>query len=117
MDTVLQDGDFVKDGRGCPVMADGVQALLQRILLRLAVKQGSFVYDRSLGSRLYTLKAASAGAKLEQKAFELVREALKDMPGVVPRRVEARLSKEGTTMDLHVLLTVNRQQAEVEVSV
>ena len=79
MDTQLQYGDFVLDGRGLPVSITGIQEIAQRALIRLTVRRGSFALDPQLGSNLYRLPANSPDI-VDQLAFQYVTEALQPMP-------------------------------------
>lgn len=115
MDTALYNGDFLLDSRKIPVEISGVQELLQRALIRLTVKKGSFIYDQSLGSRLYTLKAGSGN--MQRQAEELVREALFDMKEISTDRVSTRLTNSGENMQIEVLLSINDKQKEVVITV
>lgn len=78
MDTAITNGDWAVNANGIPVVVSGLQEQLQRAFIRLKVKEGSFAYDSSLGSRLYTLKPNDGD--LNTKAHSLVQEAIKDMP-------------------------------------
>lgn len=115
MDTAIKDGDFLTDEKGLPVQISGAQELLQRAMFRLTVKQGSFLYDQRLGSRLYTLKGAyGSGETLSENAMQMVREALAPLPQITPLRVRASMT--GTDrLSLTVDLLADRQQTELEV--
>lgn len=115
MDTLLYNGDFAIDGRGYPIPCTGAQELLQQALIRLTVRRGSFAYDPTLGSRLFSLK--STGGNLEARALELIKEALLDLPELTPVGVEARLENNGENLCLTVLLQANGQRVQLEVTV
>lgn len=68
-DVKLLNGDTVIDSCGRPVLIDGAQAKLQRALICLCARLGSFIYDRKLGSRLHTV---SADEDLAQQKAELI---------------------------------------------
>lgn len=57
---------------GTPCMIGGTEELLQRAYICLAVRKGSFIYDRELGSnfRDTDLSLPDAAAQLESKARE-----------------------------------------------
>ena len=115
MDTALSNGDFIFDARKNLVELTGYDELLQRVLIRLGVKKGSFVYDKNLGSRLYTLKASSGN--LNEKALSLVREGLLDVPDVLVEGVHAALTNGGENLVLAVSLAVNNTQKDVVITI
>lgn len=80
MDTLIQNGSWAVSANGLPIVIGGLQEQLQRAFIRLNVKQGSFAYDPTLGSRLTALRISDAD--LNEKALFLAQEALKDMPQV-----------------------------------
>ena len=85
MDTALFNGDFLCDSRGFPITISGINEILQRILIRLSVKKGKFVYDKDLGSELYKLDINEENA--EARALSLVREALSDIKNIKVKEV------------------------------
>ena len=52
MDIKIDNRDILLDGKNAPVMIDGIQQILQQIKIALAVKKGSFIYDRNMGTEL-----------------------------------------------------------------
>lgn len=115
MDTAISNGDFVCDSRKNPVEISGYEELLQRVLIRLGVKKGSFVYDKDLGSRLYTLK--STDINLGEKALSLVREALTDINEVIVENVYTKLSNDKENLELSIVLSIGNKEEEVVISV
>lgn len=81
MDTLLVSGDHFTDSRRLPVAVTGERELIQRALLRLSIKKGSFKEDPSLGSELYKLKGFH-GENLERLAQSYAQEALLPMPEI-----------------------------------
>ena len=59
----LRDGDYCLEGGGSFAQAEGVDALLERILFKLQVRRGSFPLMPDLGSRLYLLPRAKPSAR------------------------------------------------------
>lgn len=55
MDILLTDGEYTLSDRGMPVEIEGLAAHLQKIRFLLTIKQGTYPYDRSFGSKLHTL--------------------------------------------------------------
>lgn len=115
MDTAVSNGDFILDTRKNLVELTGYNELLQRVLIRLGVKSGSFVYDKNLGSRLYTLKASDGN--LSEKALALVREALVDIPEVLVENVYTTLTNNGENLTLNVALSINNTQKDVVITI
>lgn len=52
---MLKNGDYVPDGKGGFLRAEGADEILQRALFLLTVRRGSFPFLPDLGSRLYLL--------------------------------------------------------------
>ena len=63
MEARLENGDYLPDGRGGFLTAEGDEALLQRALLRLSARRGSFPFLPELGSRLYLLGTLAPAAR------------------------------------------------------
>lgn len=55
MELLIQNGDYVPDGRGGFRRAEGSGELLQRALFKLTARRGSFPFLPRLGSELYRL--------------------------------------------------------------
>lgn len=77
MALILRNGDYVPDGQGDFLRAEGAQELLERVLWKLTVRRGSFPFLPELGSRLHLLGRAPAGQR-ETLARQYVRQALED---------------------------------------
>lgn len=114
MDTAIYDGDFLIDSRGRPIEISGMQEILQRALIRLSVRKGSFVYDTDFGSRLHTLKGSSNN--IRAKALALSKEALKPMDNLMVDDVEVRYTNNGENLLLNVLISVYDNQGEVAIT-
>lgn len=80
-DTLLHNGDFVRNPFGHPVTLNGYNELLQQILIRLSIKKGSFELDKELGSNIYRLKSANSTI-LNNEALIYAREALMAMENI-----------------------------------
>lgn len=81
MELKLEDRDYVPDERGGLETVSGTAALLQRVLLKLSARRGSFPFLPKLGSRLYLL-GREPKREREQVAESYVREALSDEEAV-----------------------------------
>ena len=55
MELRLENGDYIPDGTGGVVRAEGDEALLQRVLFRLSARRGALPMLPELGSQLYLL--------------------------------------------------------------
>ena len=115
MDTLLKNADIALDARGRPTAVSGVDELLQRALVRLTVKKGTFLYDPELGSRLYTLRAG--GSNVQGTAESMVREALGPIRELTVESVEAAASRDQERMDIRVKLYAGGVKKELEVAV
>lgn len=78
MDTLLEQLDHAAGPGGLPVLITGLRALLQRLLIRLSVRRGSFAPDPALGSELY--KLTGRGEARDRLAFHCATEALAPEP-------------------------------------
>lgn len=87
MDTKLSGGDLAAGARGLPYFIGGWEEYLQRAELCLAIRKGSFRYDRELGSRLYLLKEGE-----DERALALCGQALERCEGL--RAVSAAVGEE-----------------------
>lgn len=75
MELAIQNGDYVPDGVGGLRRVSGREALLQRILFKLAARRGAFPFREDLGSRLWQLPNIPA-ARRQGAAAQFVSEAL-----------------------------------------
>ena len=79
MELMLRDGDYVPDGRGGFLRAEGAEEVLQRVLWKLTVRRGSFPLLPELGSELHRLGRVKPSAR-PAAARQYVQEALADEP-------------------------------------
>lgn len=114
MDTALKDGDFLCDARGFPAEVDGVNEILQQIMIRLTVKKGSFAYDRTLGSELHTLDASDEN--IENRAIVLVKEALHEVSGTTVKSVSVETA-DASAIKLCISVLINDELHDVTVAV
>lgn len=118
MDTALNNGDFLLSSNGHPVVIADVEELLQRALIRLCVKKGSFIYDRNLGSELYKLRAYySNGETLKEMAKRKVIEALKPIWQLSVENVEISRTNGTERLLLNISLKANDKFANLEVKI
>ena len=64
MELRLENGDYIPDGTGGVVRAEGDEALLQRVLFRLSARRGGLSMLPELGSQLYLLGRERPEARL-----------------------------------------------------
>ena len=75
MELQMKNGDYVSNCAGGLRKVSGNEALLQRVLLRLTARRGTFPFWEELGSRLWQLGQVPA-AKRDSAAKQYVVEAL-----------------------------------------
>ena len=92
MELMVRNGDYVSDGAGGFLRAEGTDELLQRVLWKLSIPRGSFPLLPALGSELYRLGRAKP-AERAGLARQYVAQALSD---------EAELSVAGRVVPLSV---------------
>lgn len=80
MDFRLTDGDSVIDSSGKAERITGEDELLQRAYICIAVKKGSFIYNRELGSEIHLLNKSDD--RLADKLLLVMNEAIMDCKGV-----------------------------------
>ena len=81
-DLKLRGGDYIPSGTGGFLRAEGNDALLERCMLKLAARRGSFPLMPGFGSLLYTLPRVPHGERLSA-ALKFASEALSDEDATV----------------------------------
>lgn len=114
MDTAILNGDWAVNANGIPVAIGGLQEQLQHALIRLSIKQGSFAYDPSLGSRLSALLPNDSDRNAA--ALFMAQEALKAMPQLTVERAECSDLPDGR-LSVTVFLQTAEGNSSVTVSV
>lgn len=84
MELLLWDGDYIPDQAGGFKRVDGQEALLQRVIFRLAARRGKFPFWETLGSRLWELGRLPV-VERPAAARQYVIEALEEEPVRVER--------------------------------
>ena len=83
MELMVRNGDYVNDGAGGFLRAEGTDELLQRVLWKLSIPRGSFPLLPALGSELGRAKPAErAGLARQYVAQALSDEAELSVAGV-----------------------------------
>lgn len=108
LDTALSKGDFYTNDRNHLVSLYDNEELLQRTIIRLCVKKGSFIYDRNLGSRLYALTHKTKDIK--EKALSYAKEALWSMNYVKVEDVEVDFKN--NNLNLNFIISINNEKFE-----
>ena len=72
MDTLLTpDGDFELGENGLPKKIEDTKEILQKVLISLTVKKGSFIYQKNLGSELYKVKSIDSNSQSIKEEAEI----------------------------------------------
>ncbi|QZY56716.1 DUF2634 domain-containing protein [Crassaminicella profunda] len=89
IDYKLEKGDLVKKGLGDVQIITGIEAKKQSMMIRLTVERESFIYDKTLGSRLKLLYREKK-SKVQKMADVYVREALEPEVDITIEKVEIK---------------------------
>jgi len=114
MTLVLENGNYLPDGRGGFLRAQGTQELLAEALFRLCCRRGAFPLLPHLGSRLHTLAKEKPSA-WRMTARQYCAEALEGMNLTVQDVTVTPL--EGDKLSLTVYLTAGENTLLAEVKV
>lgn len=112
MELLLKNGDYVPDGKGGFLRAEGKSALLQRVLWKLTARKGGFPLLPGLGSELYTLMREKPSA-WEGLARQYIAGALAEEEGLTVRDVA--LTETGGRLELTVFLDRGGESLDVTV--
>lgn len=112
MDTKIKNGGWVKNSSGLPQTVECSEELLQRVLIRLTVPLGSFVFQPSFGSRLYLVWREDENLRA-QRAVQLAQEALKSMTEV--KILSARVNENTGTIIFNISFINYIGEAEITV--
>ena len=110
MELKLIDGDYVPDGAGGFVRADGTEETLERLRLRLTARRGGFPFAPTLGSGLWQLTREKPGARVSA-ARRYIAQALADEENVTVESVELRAQGDGAA--LRIGLRLGGESAEM----
>ena len=109
VELMVRDGDYLSDGAGGFLRAEGNDELLQRVLWKLSIPRGSFPLLPGLGSGLYRLGRARPSERAAL-ARQFVAQALADESGLNVTGVElgadgslrVSLERQGEALELTV---------------
>lgn len=113
MDTLLQEGDMRRGTRGLPCTVTGAEELIQRAIIRLSVRRGSFALDPALGSELYKLGACNA-ASLAATAENFVRQALLPLPEITVNEVRCVRTDDRLRLQMELMIGGEPKYLEVD---
>lgn len=111
MEPKLIQGDYVPDGLGGIEQCQGSEALLQRVLFRLAARRGQFPLLPRMGSQLYLLSRESA-VNRASAARKFVAEALAEEDVAV---TDVTLSPAGAGR-IHLAVLLNYQGSDLSIT-
>jgi len=97
MALMMRNGDYVSNGAAGLERVSGQEALLQRVLFRLAARRGVFPFGETLGSRLWQLGQLPAHAR-DTAARQYVTEALAEERSVSVESVTLTERSGGATL-------------------
>ena len=115
MELKLRSGAYVLSGAGLPETVRGAEETLQRALMRLSARRGSFAPAPDYGSRLYTLGALKPSQRAAAARL-FVTEALAGEPGIGVESVTYAPGA-GDTAAVAVELSLGGQAAEITLEV
>lgn len=115
MDTLLKDGQHLKNLQGYPVKITGRQRLAQSAFIRLTVPKGSFLYDKELGSRFFQLRASTNKDQLNRTALSYAQEAVFPIKQAKVDWAECSFSALDT-VNIRVGITIEKENFVMEVN-
>ena len=108
----LENGDYVKSGNRLR-LAEGRDALLQRVLFKLTARLGRFPFREELGSRLWSLSSIPRQQR-QAAARQFVAEALAEEDLAVE---SVELTERGTVTVLTARLSCRGQKLAVTLDI
>ncbi|MGN0498536.1 MAG: hypothetical protein ACI4F6_05710 [Acutalibacteraceae bacterium] len=112
MDTALLNGEFELDSRGMPCLITGLAELMQRTAICLKMKRASYIYSRSLGSELESIKDVEDA--VHSRAELLAREAVAQVPQTSLGAIKASTTQDGK-IKISVEIKLKDESGVVEV--
>lgn len=113
MELLIQNGDYVPDGKGGFRRALGSEELLQRALFKLTARRGSFPFLPQLGSELYRLTREKPSA-WQSLARQYAAQALEGEELAVE---EVQVAPRGHGAVVKILLEHQGEELTLEVAV
>ena len=120
LDTALTpDGDFLLRSNGLPIKISDVKEILQKLLIKLTTRKGSFIYDENFGSNLYKLRDITLNSEtLKKEAEIIIKENLYDIPQAKFKDLSLEiLGNEEKSIQFNILLEINNKNETLVVKV
>lgn len=114
MELKLTDGDYVPDGGGGLCRLDGGEAVLARVLYRLAARRGGLPFLPQLGSRLWRVRREKPSVR-PALAAQYVTEALEEETDLKVTAVEWSEAGDKARVTVQLAWKGENLTAEVEV--
>ena len=103
MELMMQNGDYVSDGRGGVKRSEGGEEILQRVLFQLSARRGAFPLLPQVGSELWRLpRAKEQQALAGERDLEIDECVLEEREGTPWLTV--RLTWQGTPLEAELAL-------------
>lgn len=115
MELKIKDGEYVPGELQGFERLDGIEELVQRIIMKLRVRRGSFLPLPNYGSRLHTLATVKPSLR-EGAARQFVLEALSEEKGLVLEDLKL-VPTEGENAELRLRFTYNKAGFEVNTKI
>ncbi len=113
MDTLLKNGDFSLSPSGIPIKISGIESIIQSAIIRLTIKKGSFIYDKSLGSTLLDLDLNKID---DQTIFNIVSESLAPIHNISVRAIKKIIDVEKESINLKITLNINNSLFDIDIN-
>lgn len=113
MEMMLNDGEYVSDGRGGFVRVSGDEEKLQRALFLLTARRGGFLPEPDVGSRLYTLPGIKRSERLSA-ARQFAAEALYGEDVSVEN---VSVTEDGGEVYIHISLASGDAETSADIAV
>lgn len=79
MDIKIKDGDILLDETGAPVYIDGMEEMLQQVMICITAQKGRFIYNKDLGCYAVT---DMSGEREVRRLEARLKEAVLPLKGV-----------------------------------
>lgn len=112
LQTKILDGDYVVNSRRCFVTATEIEEILQRVMICLKVKKGSFYLDKQLGNELFSINLAEMNSNMI-KAY--ICDALEKIKEVQVISVERLKKLQTTTLSLEITIRIFKQIVKINI--